>query len=124
MRDRPEDTPAGSDPDESQIGCIAGLLSGVIGDAIGTAALLVLHPDWLFGDGDPIVTIVAGLAIGWGVAVVVAMIAGLALVSLMSAIAGRRPMDGATQRMNVVLIFVVPAIVAAGTLWLAASVNR
>jgi hypothetical protein len=124
MSDKRQVAPAGSDESELAAGCLAGVLGGVIGDAVGTAALLLFHPDWLFGQGDPIITIVSGLAIGWGVALVVAAIAGLALVSLMSAIARRRPMDGASQQMNVVLIFVVPAVIAAGTLWLAASVNR
>lgn len=116
--------PPGSDPGEAQVGCVVGLLSGVIGDAVGTAALLVLHPDWLFGDGESIATIAAGLVPGWAVALVVAVIASLVLVRLMSAIAGDSPVRGFAQQLNVVLIFVVPAVLAAGTFWWLASVNR
>lgn len=117
-------SPPDSDSEESQIGCVAGFLSGVIGNAIGTAALLVLHPDWLFGDGESIVTIVAGLLPGWGIALAVAVIAGFALVRLLSLITRGRRVRRSWQRANVVLVFVVPAVIAAGTLWWLASVNR
>ncbi len=112
------------DPEDFRIGCVAGILSGVIGDAVGTAALIVFHPDWLFGTGDPIGRVVAGLAIGWAVALVIAVIAGMVLVRLMSMRAGNGPASSGTATFNVVMVFVVPAVIAAGALWIFASVNR
>lgn len=116
--------PDGSSDSDFAIGCVAGVVSGVIGDAVGTAALLVLHPDWLFGEGRSIVTIVAGLLPGWGIALVVAVVASLVLLRLLSAIAGERRVPRSSQQLNVALIFVVPAVLAAVTLWWLTSANR
>jgi hypothetical protein len=124
MTEDRESSPPDPEPEESQVGCVAGILSGVIGNAIGTAALLVLHPDWLFGDGESILTIVAGLLPGWGIALGVAVLAGFVLVRLLSLITRGRRVRRTWQRFNVVLIFVVPAAMAAGTLWYVASVDR
>ena len=117
-------SPPDSDSEEAQMGCVAGLLSGIIGNAIGTAALLVLHPEWLFGDGESIVTIVAGLLPGWGIALAVAVLAGFVLVLLLSLITRGRRVSPSWQRFNVVLVFVLPAVIAASTFWWLASVNR
>ena len=106
------------------MGCVAGVLSGIIGNAIGTAALLVLHPEWLFGDGESILTIVAGLLPVWGIALALSALAGFVLVLLLSLITRGRRVSPSWQRLNVVLIFVVPAVIAAGSFWWLASVNR
>jgi hypothetical protein len=52
------------------------------------------------------------------------VIAGFVLVRLLSVITRGRRVSGSWQRFNVVLIFVVPALIAAGTFWWLASVNR
>lgn len=121
-----EVSPNGPDSGDSEftIGCLVGALSGVIGDAVGTGALLVLHPDWIFGEGRPLTTVLAGLVPGWAVGLVVAVLVGLLLIRLMSRAAGDSPATDEAAKRNVVLIFVVPALIAAGTLWFLASVNR
>ena len=113
----------GSNADDSDvtIGCLVGFVMGLVGAVVGTVVLLLLRPTWIAREGDAIGTIVAGLVLGWVVAVV-AILAAVTLVALMSArerVRGRAP-----ARLNVALIFVVPATVAAVTLWLTASVNR
>ena len=95
---------------------------GLVGVGVGTVALLLLHPTWIAREGDPLGTVVTGLVIGWVVAIAVAILANVILVSVMSAL--ERARGRAPTRLNVALIFVVPAAVAAVTLWLAASVNR
>jgi hypothetical protein len=82
-----------SDAGCSQAGRLVGLASALRGDLLGTGALLVLHPEWIFPAGEGLLASLVGLVIAWGVAVVVA------------------------------LIF-IPALTAAITLWLTASVNR
>ncbi len=114
----------GSNADDSDvtIGCLVGFAMGLVGAVVGTVVLLLLRPTWIAREGDAIGTIVAGLVIGWAVAIGVAILAAVMLVALMSArerVRGRAP-----ARLNVALIFVVPATVAAVTLWLTASVNR
>jgi hypothetical protein len=119
-----EVTPPEPGSGEFRVGCVAGLLSGIIGNAVATAALIILHPDWLFGTGDPLGRIIAGLAIGWAGALVIAVIASLVLIRLISLRAGDAPASSRTAAFNVVVIYVVPAAVAAGAFWLFASVNR
>jgi hypothetical protein len=113
--------PDGDDADVA-IGCLVGFVMGLVGAVVGTVALLLLRPTWIAREGDPIGTIVAGLLIGWAVAAGVAGLANVLLVALMSA--RERGHDRAPSRLSVALLFIVPAIVAAVTLWLAASVNR
>lgn len=112
----------GSNVDDSDvpIGCLVAFVMGLVGAVVGTVVLLLLRPTWIAREGDAIGTIVVGLLIGWAVAAGVASLAGVLLVALMSA----RARDRAPSRLNVALILVVPAIVAAVTLWLTASVNR
>jgi hypothetical protein len=124
MTEIEEITPPEPDSGEFRVGFVAGLLGGIIGDAVATGALILLHPDWLFGTGEPLGRILAGLAIGWAVALAIAVIAGLVLVRLMSMRAGDDPASSPTASLNVVLIFVLPAVIAAGALWLFASVDR
>ena len=113
-------------PDEDDsvvtIGCLVGFVMGLVGAVAGTIVLLLLRPTWIAREGDPIGAIVAGLLIGWAVAIGVAMLANVILVALMSAL--ERTHGGAPTRLNVALIFIVPTTAAAATLWLAASVNR
>ena len=90
----------------SRSGCLVGLVMGLVGVGIGTAALVLLRPTWIAREGDPFGTVVAGLVIGWAVAIALAVLANIIL------------------RLNVALIFIVPVAVAAVTLWLTASINR
>ena len=108
--------------EEVTIGCLVGLVMGLVGVGIGTVALVLLRPTWIAREGDPFGTVVAGLVIGWAVAIAVAILANIILVSAMSAL--ERARGRAPTRLNVALIFIVPAAVAAVTLWLTASVNR
>ena len=95
---------------------------GLVGAVAGTVVLLLLRPTWIAREGDQIGAIVVGLLIGWAVAIAVAGLANVLLVALMSR---REPVTGrAESSLNVALAFIVPAIVAAVTLWLTASVNR
>ena len=122
MTNRGRASPPGPRSDDFKIGCAIGGMSGLVGVAIGTVALLVLRPDWVASPGTGFGAIVAGLLGGWAVALASAVVAGLILVAVMSAL--ERARGRAPTRLNVALIFVAPAAVAAITLWLAASVNR
>lgn len=122
MTDRRRATDPGPRSDDFKIGCVVGALSGVVGIFVATAALLILRPEWISREGDQTGTIVAGLAGGWAVALIAAVIAGLVLVAQMLGL--ERVRGRAPTRLNVVLIFIGPAVVAAITLWIAASVNR
>ena len=122
MTDRRRATDPGPRSDDFKIGCVVGALSGVVGIFVATAALLILRPEWISREGDQTGTVVAGLAGGWAVALIAAVIAGLVLVAQMSGL--ERVRGRAPTRLNVVLIFIGPAVVAAITLWIAASVNR
>ena len=122
MTDRRRPPEQGSSSDDLTIGCLVGLVMGLVGVGVATVALVLLRPAWIAREGDPVGTVVAGLVIGWAVAIAVAIVANVMLVSVMTAlerIRGRAP-----TRLNVALIFIVPAAVASVTLWLTASVNR
>ena len=110
-----------SDEDVS-IGCLVGLVMGLVGVGIGTVALVLLRPTWIAREGDPFGAVVAGLVIGWAVAIALAILANVILVSAMSTL--ERARGRAPTRLNVALIFTVPVAVAAVTLWLTASINR
>jgi hypothetical protein len=114
--------PGPTSDEDVTIGCLVGLVMGLVGVAVGTVALVLLRPTWIARDGDAFGTVVVGLVIGWAVAIAVAIVANLILVSVMSA--RERARGRAPTRLNVALIFIVPAAVAAVTLWLTASVNR
>ncbi|MEP6639747.1 MAG: hypothetical protein ABJC39_10400 [Chloroflexota bacterium] len=118
--------PLSSDAGFFQVGCVVALLSAVVGDVVGTAALLVLHPEWLFREGDAIATIVGGLVTGWLVALVVAIIASLIVVGvgLMSLIERMPRLSRSSGDIFLVLMIFVPAVIAAITLWFTASLNR
>ena len=122
MTDRRRPSEQGSSSDDLTIGCLVGLVMGLAGVGVGTVALVLLRPTWIAREGDPFGTVVAGLVIGWAVAVAVAILANVILVSVMSAL--ERVRGRAPTRLNVALIFIVPAAVAAVTLWLTASINR
>lgn len=124
MTEMEELTPPEPDSGEFRVGCVAGILSGIIGNAVATGALILVHPDWLFGSGEPLGRIIAGLAIGWAVALVIAVIAGMVLVRLMSMRAGDDRASSRSAAFHVVVVFVVPAVIAACALWLFASVDR
>jgi hypothetical protein len=117
----PEREPWLSDADFTA-GCGVGCVMGLVGVTVGSVALLILRQAWIVREGDTIDTIVAGLAIGWFVAVAIAILANVILVAVMSAM--ERVRGHAPHRLNVGLLFVVPAVVAATALWLAASINR
>ena len=122
MTDRRRPPEQGSGSDDLTIGCLVGLVMGLVGVGVGTVALLLMRPTWIAREGDPLGTVVAGLVIGWAVAVAVAILANVLLVSVMSAL--ERVRSRAPTRLNVALIFIVPVAVAALTLWLTASINR
>ena len=122
MTDRGRPSERGPSSDDLTIGCLIVLVMGLVGVGVGTVALLLLRPTWIAREGDPFGTVVAGLVIGWSVAIAVAILANVILVSVMSAL--ERARGRAPTRLNVALVFVVPAVVAAVTLWLTASVNR
>lgn len=119
-------SPIGSDSGYAQVGWVVAPLSALIGDALGTIALLFLHPDWLFGRDEPIATTVIGLLGGWVVAVIVAVIASLVVVGLgvMSVVERVPRLSRASGDIYLALMILVPAVVAAVTLWIAASANR
>ena len=111
-----------ADNSDVTIGCLVGFVMGLIGAVVTTVVLLLLRPTWIARESDPIGTIVAGLLIGWAVAIGVAILADVILVALLSA--RERVRGSAPSRLNVALLFIVPATVAAVTLWVTASVNR
>ena len=67
------------------IGCLVGLVMGLVGVGVGTVALVLLRPTWIAREGDAFGTVVAGLVIGWAVAIALAILANVILVSVMSA---------------------------------------
>ena len=78
-RRRPSEPGTRSD-DDVTIGCLVGLVMGLVGVGVGTVALLLLRPTWIAREGDPLGTVVAGLVIGWAVAIAVAILATVILV--------------------------------------------
>ena len=105
--------PGPTSDEDVTIGCLVGLVMGLVGVGIGTVTLVLLRPTWIARAGDPFGTVVVGLVIGWAVAIAVAIVANLILVSVMSA--RERARGRAPTRLDVALIFVVPAAVAAVT---------
>jgi hypothetical protein len=115
-----------SDARYSPVGCVVGLVSALAGDLLGTAALLVFHSEWIFPEGEALVASLVGLVIAWGVAIVVALIVslvgvGFGVMSLLERVPGANRSLG---DIFLVLMIVIPALAAAITLWLTASVNR
>jgi hypothetical protein len=118
--------PLSSDAGNFQIGCIVAVVSALVGNALATVALLLLHPAWLFGQAEPIGAIVGGLVGGWVVAFVVAVVGSLLVVGVgvMSLIERVPRLSRVSADIFFGLMIVVPAVVAAITLWSTASANR
>jgi hypothetical protein len=110
------------DDSDFTIGCVTGFVMGLVGAGVGTASLFILRPTWVAREGDSFGAIVAGLVLGWAVAVAAAIVATLILVGVMSSLGNA--CDRAPKRLNVALVLVLPAAIAGVTLWLAAAVNR
>lgn len=119
-------SPLSSDAGYSQVGCVLALVSALIGDLLGTAALVVFHSEWLFREGDPIGEIVGGLVTGWVVALIIAVVGGLFVigVGLMSVIERIPRLARESPGIYIVLMMIAPAAIAAISLWWLASVNR
>lgn len=117
--------PLSSDPGYFQVGCVVALVSALLGDVVGTAALLVLHPDWLFRTGDAISTSVSGLVVVWVVALVLSVIASLFLVGigLMSILERVPRLSRSSPNIFIGLMLVVPATIAATILWFALGIG-
>jgi hypothetical protein len=117
------ESPLGSDPGYAQAGFLIAGLGGLIGNGMATVALVLSHPDWIDRGGAG--AAVVGLAIGWFVALVIAVVAGFIVAVAITSVFDR---SQRTERHSVplyyVALFSVPLVVAAATLWLLASVNR
>jgi hypothetical protein len=118
-------SPLQADGGYGQVGCVLAIVAGLVGNALGTAALVAFHYDWIARSGSAPLTNVISLVIGWIVSLVAAVVAGPIAAEMLSSLLDRSPR---TDKYAVNVFFagtiVLSMAVAGGALWLLASVNR
>jgi hypothetical protein len=105
--------PGQTDAGYGQIGCVLAMLSAVVGEVVGIAAILLFQPGRASVHGAVIAFVAAAFIVPW------------ATGDLVPALAGRigRFRTNA-EAVGIVWLLVAPAVAAATTMWLIASIDR
>jgi hypothetical protein len=86
----PRPTAEAPDPGSLQIGCALAFVGAVLGDLIATVVLVIVHPDEVFLSGVDLTTAIIALAIGWVVAVGIAVIISAIVIGVgLTSVVGR-----------------------------------
>jgi hypothetical protein len=70
------------DPGSIQIGCAFAFVGAVLGNVVATIALVIIHPDEVFPSGNDVTTAFIALAIGWVVALGLAVVISTLVIGL------------------------------------------